>query len=136
MEQTFSLWMVLGFLFAAYSVVANDSVQTLGTWMASTQNKFKWYYLWAAATVVLWFTIWWGWSKNGGDISYGRLNKIPFQEIQWYHATAPLILLLLSVFLSPPCRFFGQHSKAVQQYPECSSLSFGMNSESIAIKYV
>jgi phosphate/sulfate permease len=96
MEQTFSLWMVLGFLFAAYSVVANDSVQTLGTWMASNQNKFKWYYLWAAATVVLWFTIWWGWSKNGGDISYGRLNKIPFQEIQWYHATAPLILLLLT----------------------------------------
>ena len=96
MEQTFSLWMVMGFLFAAYSVVANDSVQTLGTWMASNQNKFKWYYLWAAATVVLWFTIWWGWSKNGGDISYGRLNKIPFQEIQWYHATAPLILLLLT----------------------------------------
>ena len=96
MEQTFSLWMVLGFLFAAYSVVANDSVQTLGTWMASNQNKFKWYYLWAAATVVLWFTMWWGWSTNGGDISYGRLNKIPFQEIQWYHATAPLILLLLT----------------------------------------
>ena len=88
--------MVLGFLFAAYSVVANDSVQTLGTWMASNQNKFKWYYLWAAATVVLWFTMWWGWSTNGGDISYGRLNKIPFQEIQWYHATAPLILLLLT----------------------------------------
>ena len=96
MEQTFSLWMVLGFLFAAYSVVANDSVQTLGTWMASNQNRFKWYYLWSAATVVLWFTIWWGWYKNGGDISYGRLNKIPFQEIQWDHATAPLILLLLT----------------------------------------
>tara|TARA_B100000029_G_scaffold401668_1_gene400863 strand:+ start:207 stop:1172 length:966 start_codon:yes stop_codon:yes gene_type:complete len=96
MIETYSLWMFLGFLFAAYSVVANDSVQTLGTWMASNQNKFKWYYLWSAATIVLWFTIWWGWYKNGGDISYGRLNKIPFQEIQWYHATAPLILLLLT----------------------------------------
>ncbi len=96
MIETFSLWMFLGFLFAAYSVVANDSVQTLGTWMASNQNKFKWYYLWAAATIVLWFTIWWGWNINDGDITYGRLNKIPFQEIQWYHACAPLILLLLT----------------------------------------
>jgi phosphate/sulfate permease len=40
--------------------------------------------------------LWWGWTVNNGDISYGRLNKIPFQEIQWYHATAPLILLLLT----------------------------------------
>ena len=26
-----TLWMAVGFLFAAYSVIANDSVQTLGT---------------------------------------------------------------------------------------------------------
>ena len=32
----------------------------------------------------------------GGDISYGRLNKIPFQEIQWYHAMAPGLLLILT----------------------------------------
>jgi len=92
----FTLWMFVGFVLAAYSVVANDSVQTLGTWMASNQNRFKWYYLWIAATLVLWATLWWGWTVNNGDISYGRLNKIPFQEIQWYHATAPLILLLLT----------------------------------------
>ena len=88
--------MIIGFFFAAYSVVANDSVQTLGTWMASNQNKFKWYYLWMAATSVLWITIWYGWSVNNGDITFGRLNKIPFQEIEWYHACAPAILLLLT----------------------------------------
>ena len=88
--------MIVGFFFAAYSVVANDSVQTLGTWMASNQNKFKWYYLWMAATAVLWMTIWYGWSVNSGDITFGRLNKIPFQEIEWYHACAPAILLLLT----------------------------------------
>ena len=27
-----TLWMAIGFLFAGYSVIANDSVQTLGTW--------------------------------------------------------------------------------------------------------
>ena len=30
-----TLWMGNGFLFAAYSVIANDSVQPLGTWIAS-----------------------------------------------------------------------------------------------------
>ena len=38
----------------------------------------------------------WGWYSNAGDISYGRLTRIPFQEIQWYHAVAPGILLVLT----------------------------------------
>jgi hypothetical protein len=92
----FSFWMILGFLFAAYSVIANDSVQTLGTWIASNNNRFKWYVLWGAAAAVLLFTIWYGWYVNAGDISYGRLNKIPFVDIQWYHAVAPAVLLLLT----------------------------------------
>ena len=41
-------------------------------------------------------TLWYGWYMYGGDISYGRLNKIPFQEIQWYHAITPGLLLLLT----------------------------------------
>ena len=90
------LWMTVGFLFAAYSVVANDSVQTLGTWIASNSQKFKWYWLWIAASSVLLFTLWYGWSVNDGDISFGRLNKIPWIETQWYHALAPLILLALT----------------------------------------
>jgi phosphate/sulfate permease len=95
------LYAIVGFLLAAYSVVANDSVQTLGTFIASNSQKFKWYYLWLAASSVLLFTLWYGWSLNGGDISYGRLNKIPYSEIQWYHAAAPAILLLLTRFGIP-----------------------------------
>ena len=91
-----TLWMAIGFLFAAYSVIANDSVQTLGTWIASNNDKFNWKIMWTAASVVLLYTLWYGWYTNGGDISYGRLNKIPFQEIQWYHAMAPGLLLLLT----------------------------------------
>jgi phosphate/sulfate permease len=90
------LWMTVGFLFAAYSVVANDSVQTLGTWIASNSQRFKWYWLWIASSSVLLFTLWYGWSVNEGDISFGRLNKIPWVEPQWYHALAPLILLALT----------------------------------------
>ena len=91
-----TLWMALGFLFAGYSVIANDSVQTLGTWIASNNQKFKWTTMWYAASAVLLWALWYGWAVNGGDVSYGRLTKIPFQEIQWYHAMAPLILLLLT----------------------------------------
>ena len=57
--------------------------------------------MWGSASSVLLFTIWYGWSVNGGDISYGRLNKIPYQPIQWYHAVAPLILVLLTRFGIP-----------------------------------
>lgn len=96
-----NLWMIIGFLLAAYSVIANDSVQTLGTWIASNNERFQWTTLWAAASAVLLFAIWYGWFAYGGDISYERLNRIPYQEIQWYHAAAPLILVLLTRFGIP-----------------------------------
>ena len=89
------LYTIIGFGVAAYSVIANDSVQTLGTFMASNQ-RFKWYVLAIAASAVLAFTLIYGWFINDGDISYGRLNKIPYQTIQWYHAAAPLVLVLLT----------------------------------------
>ena len=88
--------MAIGFLLAAYSVIANDSVQTLGTWIASNNEKFNWKILWLSASAVLLWALWYGWYVNGGDISYGRLNKIPWQEVKWYHAMAPALLLLLT----------------------------------------
>lgn len=94
--QDVTLWMAIGFLLAAYSVIANDSVQTLGTWIASNKDRFSWPVMWASASAVLLWSLWYGWYTYGGDISYGRLNKIPFQEIQWYHAMAPAVLLVLT----------------------------------------
>ena len=89
------LYTILGFGLAAYSVIANDSVQTLGTFIASNE-RFKWYWLAAASSAVLAFTLIYGWSVNDGDITFGRLNKIPYQTIQWYHAAAPFILVILT----------------------------------------
>jgi len=89
------IYTIVGFSLAAYSVIANDSVQTLGTFIASNQ-RFKWYWLAIAASTVLAFTLIYGWNVNDGDITFGRLNKIPYQTIQWYHAAAPLILVLLT----------------------------------------
>lgn len=96
-----TFYALLGFLIASYAVIANDSVQTLGTFMASNNRIFKWPVLWAAASSVLAATVIWGWYSNGGDISYGRLDKIPYQEVQWYHAAAPLLLIGLTRFGVP-----------------------------------
>ena len=87
---------MVGFALAGYSVIANDSVQTLGTWIASNREKFKWYTMWAAASAVMIGTMVYGWYAYDGDISYGRLTKIPFQEVKWYHAMAPLALVALT----------------------------------------
>mgnify|MGYP001165056745 FL=1 len=91
-----NIYALIGFVLASYSVIANDSVQTLGTFIASNSEKFKWYYLAGAASIILCLTLVYGWHINGGDISYGRLNKISYLEPQWYHAVAPLILLVLT----------------------------------------
>jgi hypothetical protein len=99
--ELLTIWSLIGFLLAAYAVIANDSVQTLGTWMASNNERFNYKTLWLAASAVLLATLWYGWHVNGGDISYGRLNKIPWQDVQWYHAAAPGILVVLTRFGVP-----------------------------------
>lgn len=91
-----TLYAFIGFMLAAYAVIGNDSVQTLGTFIASNIRVFKWYWLWLAASVVLTFTLIYGWHINDGDISYGRLDKIPPIQIEWYHAAAPAVLVLLT----------------------------------------
>ena len=95
------VWMYLGFFLAAYSVIANDSIQTLGTFLSSNKEYFRWYTLWFAASLMLVFTITYGWYFYDGDISYERLTRIPFQEIQWYHAAAPAVLLVLTRYGIP-----------------------------------
>lgn len=91
-----TIYAMIGFLIASYSVIGNDSVQTLGTFIASNIKVFKWYWLWLGATLVMGFTLFYGWYINEGDISWGRLDKIPPVEIQWYHAAAPAVLVLLT----------------------------------------
>ena len=89
------LWGIIGVVFAACSVIGNDAVQTLGTFIASNK-KFSWWKQWVFASVILLATVSYGWHINNGDISFGRLAKIPHIEIQWYHALAPAILLVLT----------------------------------------
>ena len=52
MEMT-TIYTIIGFALAGYSVIANDSIQTLGTFIASKQKWFKWYTLASAASFVM-----------------------------------------------------------------------------------
>lgn len=94
--------MVLGFVLAAYSVVANDSIQTLGTFLASNSHR-PWWVLWAFSSSILVAVLLYGWMTNGGDPSYGRLDKFPTPPggVSWIHVAAPLVLLFLTRFGIP-----------------------------------
>lgn len=88
--------MWLGFILAGYAVVGNDSIQTLGTFLSSNEER-PWYVLWAFAGSILAFTLIYGWFHYSGDVSYGRLEKYAFVEnMSWPYLLPPLVLMLLT----------------------------------------
>ena len=90
---------ILGFLMASYAVIANDSAQTLGTFIASNKET-KWQYQWLTMSFVMVATLTYGYVA--GDIAHGRLSSIPLPEtFQWYHLAAPALLLSLTRFGIP-----------------------------------
>lgn len=46
------LFAIVGFLLAAYAVIANDSIQTLGTFLASNAKR-PWWVLWIFAAGIM-----------------------------------------------------------------------------------
>lgn len=88
--------MYLGFCLAAYSVVGNDTIQTLGTFLSSNEKK-KWWVLWLFAGSILAGTLIYGYLEYNGDVSYGRLEKYPIPEpFAWYYILPPLMLMFLT----------------------------------------
>jgi phosphate/sulfate permease len=91
----------LGFLISVYAVIANDVIQTLGTFIASN-HKTKWYFLWFFAAGILTITLYYGWFSNYGDVTYGRLSNIPLPDkIHWWYLLAPITLLIITRFGIP-----------------------------------
>lgn len=88
--------MWLGFILAGYSVVGNDSIQTLGTFLSSNENR-PWYVLWFFAGGILTVTMVYGWYHYGGDVSYDRLARYPLPNpFAWYYVLPPLVLMALT----------------------------------------
>jgi len=91
-----TLWAAIGFAFAAYSVVGNDALQTLGTFINSNSKRLHWTVLFAFATVILLATFVWGYEVNNGDPAFGRLDKYDEVAVKWYHVVPALSLLVLT----------------------------------------
>lgn len=95
------LWMFIGFSLSCYAVIGNDSIQTIGTFLSSNKKK-PWIFIWAYLGTILTVVLVYGWFKFGGDVSYGRLSKIPLSDsVQWWHIL-PIIALLFLTRLGIP----------------------------------
>ncbi len=88
--------LLIGFFMSAYAVVANDSIQTLGTFISSNKQRQWWHlWLWFGGIMVVTATV--GWFLNSGDLSWGRLEKIPYpEEFKYKFLLAPVCLLVLT----------------------------------------
>lgn len=97
-----AMW--FGFIIAGYSVVANDSIQTIGTFLASN-NKRPWWLLWIFVAGIFVVTHLGGWFLHNGDVSYGRLaskglEKAP-EEFDYLQIAAPIFLLVITHLKMP-----------------------------------
>lgn len=97
-----AMW--VGFLFAGYSAVANDSIQTIGTFISSNRET-AWWKLWLFIGGIFVVTMTVGWLTHGGDVSYGRLTSKGFEtapsSFEFLHVAAPLVLMLLTRMRMP-----------------------------------
>ncbi|MEM9984669.1 MAG: hypothetical protein AAF804_06185, partial [Bacteroidota bacterium] len=97
---------LIGFALAAYSVVGNDVIQTLGTFLTSNEDK-PWYILWLYAGGILTVTLILGYlgygeALGGNDVAFDRLDtiEIPDQLSVWY-LLPPAVLLVITRFGIP-----------------------------------
>ena len=97
-----AMW--LGFMFAAYSAIANDSIQTIGTFIASNDDR-KWWHLWLFIGVIFVGTAFYSWYSYAGDVSYQRLSSKGFSEsptsFHFLQLVSPLILLFITRLRMP-----------------------------------
>ena len=93
--------MYAGFILAAYSVIGNDVIQTLGTFLSSNEKR-PWWVLWLFAGSILSAVLIYGWTQYGGDVSYNRLqvlnsdgtmrykNPVDIQGFGWIFLLPPI----------------------------------------------
>lgn len=100
-----AMW--IGFFFAAYATVANDSIQSLGTFIESNKTK-RWWILWLYVGSIFLCVVTFSWLYFDGDVTYQRLLKpdgtsnYPHPEsFSFFQIIAPLILLILTRLKMP-----------------------------------
>lgn len=92
-----AMW--FGFALAGYSAIANDSIQTIGTFIISNKTR-KWYWLWLFIGLIWVGTITYSWFVYNGDVSFQLLStpgleKAP-EEFVFLQLAAPIVLLIMT----------------------------------------
>ncbi|MDX5419182.1 MAG: hypothetical protein LPK09_08185 [Hymenobacteraceae bacterium] len=99
-----SIAMWVGFAFAGYSAIANDSIQTIGTFIVSNEDK-KWYWQWLFMGSIFLGTVFYSWYAFDGDVTYQRLASKGFDQTPdsfvYLQLAAPIVLLLMTRFRIP-----------------------------------
>ena len=92
-----AMW--FGFALASYSAIANDSIQTIGTFIASNTHR-KWWHLWLFMGSIFVGTVTYSWLVYDGDVSHQKLATKGFaeapQHFNFLQLCAPTILLVLT----------------------------------------
>lgn len=98
------LAMWVGFIFAGYSAIANDSIQTIGTFLASNMDQ-KWWVLWLWIGGIFLVTVTVSFYVYDGDVTYQRLTSKGFSEapteFTFLQVAAPIFLLILTRMRMP-----------------------------------
>ncbi|TXC78892.1 hypothetical protein [Luteibaculum oceani] len=104
-QRNIAMW--IGFAFAGYAAVANDSIQTIGTFIGSNQ-KTKWWILWLFIGGLFLLTVTYSFFEFDGDVTYQRLSdgkggsKYPHPEsFSYLQVVAPLFLLIITRLRMP-----------------------------------
>jgi hypothetical protein len=97
-----AMW--IGFMFAGYSAIANDSIQTIGTFIASNSEQ-KWWKMWLFIGGIFVLTVLYSWILYDGDVSFQRLASKGFEEsptsFHFLQIAAPIVLLLITRMRMP-----------------------------------
>jgi len=98
------LAMWVGFMFAGYSAIANDSIQTIGTFLASNADR-AWYQLWFFIGGIFLLTVTYSWFTFDGDVSYERLTTsslaVAPTSFSFLQIAAPIFLLVITRLRMP-----------------------------------
>ncbi|MEL6534445.1 MAG: hypothetical protein AAFQ98_03485 [Bacteroidota bacterium] len=98
----YAMW--VGFGLSAYSAIANDSIQTIGTFIASNSQR-KWWILWLFMGGIFLATVTYSFMNYDGDVSYGRLATKGLEtapiSIGFLQLFAPIVLLILTRMRMP-----------------------------------
>jgi hypothetical protein len=97
-----AMW--VGFAIAGYSAIANDSIQTIGTFIASNSHR-RWWSLWLFMGLIFVATATYSWIVFDGDVSHQRLASKGLSDaptsFQFLQLASPVILLILTRLRMP-----------------------------------